>query len=68
LATRSTPSETRLPANWIKCDTCRRVDTWWGLNTLACTHRTGCALDDVVSSVLARNPDNDTNGGDSHEP
>jgi hypothetical protein len=34
-----------LPANWLDCTACRRAGTWWDLNTLGCTHATGCALD-----------------------
>ena len=33
-----------VPASWIKCDTCRRLGTWWELNSLACTRGHGCAL------------------------
>jgi hypothetical protein len=33
------------PAHWIDCFACARTGSWWDLNTLGCTHATGCALD-----------------------
>lgn len=31
--------------HWLDCAACGRVGTWWELNSLACTHADGCALD-----------------------
>jgi hypothetical protein len=41
-----------MTANELHCTACKRAGTWWELNTLACTHADGCALDAKRPTVL----------------
>lgn len=41
-----------MTANELRCFVCNRAGTWWELNTLACSHGAGCALDSARATVL----------------